>query len=532
MRKSLSLIFSLLVFLTAYPQSLVLLHTNDTHSHIDADESGFGGVLQRKAIIDSVRRAEKNVLLIDAGDIVQGTLFYKLFGGAVEFPLMKLMGYDMQILGNHEFDNGMEALAFTLDANDVPKLASNYNFADPQMQRRFLPWLIKTVDGKRIGFMGLNLNPEGIISEDNARGVIFHDIVQSADSTAALLRSKGCKTVVAVTHIGYTDDTGRDLLTDPELARLSRGIDLIIGGHSHTMVGPDGKSPYIVDNAEGRPVMIVQTGRYGTHLGYVKLNVSDPRPQSMTARLIPVAGIDSARFDPAITAFLRPFRKRVDEANAEVIAWCGLDMVNSKKYALSTPLGNWAAQCALEAVRPLLHEEIDDSEEMAILSLVNCGGIRLPFPKGEVTRGQVLSAFPFSNHLVVARIPPSKLPHILEEARTQGGMAVGGGWRVAFDSDGRFAGMTQFGATLSHQNQEPGEDSSVLLVTIDYLAGGGDYMSALKGCEVVWRDPLEFGERMLRAVRSYGEQRVPILPSSLPWIVEATPAIPIPSPHE
>lgn len=132
----------------ASAQSLVLLHTNDTHSHIDAD-NGVGGVLQRKAIVDSIRKAEKNVVFIDAGDIVQGTLYYKLFRGQVEYPLMERLGYDIQVLGNHEFDNGIDELANYYTREGAARLSANYDFSKTPLKGVFDPYLIKTIGGKR-----------------------------------------------------------------------------------------------------------------------------------------------------------------------------------------------------------------------------------------------------------------------------------------------------------------------------------------------------------------------------------------------
>ena len=148
-------------------ENLVLLHTNDTHSLIDPDEAGRGGVLQRKAIIDSVRKAEKNVILIDAGDVVQGTLYFKFFKGDVEFPLMNMMGYDIQILGNHEFDNGMEQLAPYYKSLNADKLSANYDLSDTPLSGLLQPFVIKKIGGKKIGFFGINTDPASLIANAN-----------------------------------------------------------------------------------------------------------------------------------------------------------------------------------------------------------------------------------------------------------------------------------------------------------------------------------------------------------------------------
>lgn len=494
-------------------QSLVLLHTNDTHSHIDA-ENGIGGVLQRKAIIDSVRRAEKNVLLIDAGDIVQGTLYYKLFGGEVEYPLMELLGYDMQILGNHEFDNGIESLARHYTGKPV-KLAANYDFTGTALKGRFSPWIIKKIEGKKIGFFGLNLNPHGIIGAENSRGLKYKDIVSAADSTAALLRGKGCDIVIAVTHIGYTDDSGHDIVTDPKLASLTRGIDIIIGGHSHEVISPDGKLPNIVPNADGQPVLIAQTGRYGTNLGYIKIDLSHPHASSMTAHMIPVAGIDSSRFDRHIVEYLAPFRRTVNEINSHRIATCATTMVNSKKYAESVKLSNMAADIAARFASHKLDSIASPSLPSHVdLSIINSGGIRLPFAAGPVTEGQILSAFPFTNRVVVVKVPGTRLPALLKQVATHGGQAVSAGTMITYNS----ATDTVVGIIINGYPIDPARDYYV--ATLDYLANGGDYMSAFEGCETVWSDDKDFCAPVMEQVVNIGRSGIPIAPDPRPRIMD------------
>ena len=156
---------------------LVILHTNDTHSQIEPGRDGLGGVMRRKAVIDSVRAAEKNVMVVDAGDAVQGTLYFYLYGGAVEQEVMNILGVDTRILGNHEFDNGIDSLASVLKLSQAEKLASNYKLDNTPLKGMFKPYSIKEFGGKRIGFIGLNLDPDGIISKGNYDGLEFAPII-------------------------------------------------------------------------------------------------------------------------------------------------------------------------------------------------------------------------------------------------------------------------------------------------------------------------------------------------------------------
>ncbi|MDE7419986.1 MAG: metallophosphoesterase, partial [Muribaculaceae bacterium] len=191
------------VALCAAARDLVILHTNDTHSLILPDGDGKGGVLQRKAIIDSVKRANKDVLLIDAGDKVQGSLYFKFFKGDVEYPLQNLLGVDISILGNHEFDNGLKALADKERMLKTERLSANYDFTGTAAEGLFKPYTVKTIGGKKIGFIGINIDPESIIAQANYEGMGFKNVIETANETAAFLKKKKkCDLVVAVTHIG------------------------------------------------------------------------------------------------------------------------------------------------------------------------------------------------------------------------------------------------------------------------------------------------------------------------------------------
>ena len=293
--KKILIALALSLCLPAVAQSLVLLHTNDTHSNIDPDAHGVGGILPRKAIIDSVRKAEKNVILIDAGDMVQGTLYFKFFKGDVEYPLFNMMDYDVRILGNHEFDNGLGELASYWKKVKGARLSANYDFSDTPARGIFEPYVIKKVGNKKVGIMGINVDPASLISEENYEGMRFHDIIDTANATASLLKKKGCDLVVAVTHIGYDVPNGKT--DDLDLARASKDIDIIIGGHSHTFVDPatPDKTPYWIKNAAGRDVLVTQTGKYGKNVGYIKLDLKDFSDRRMDYRYIPVTDRFAAR---------------------------------------------------------------------------------------------------------------------------------------------------------------------------------------------------------------------------------------------
>lgn len=525
MRKTALIIFAL-VAATMAAQHLVILHTNDTHSNIDA-EKGVGGVLQRKAIIDSVRRAEKNVLVVDAGDIVQGPLYFKLYGGAVEYPLMELMGYDMQIIGNHELDNGIDSLAHFYPFTKTVKLSSNYDFSNTKLKGVFQPYYIKEIEGKKVGFLGLNLIPKGIIDADKYEGLIFHDIIESANATADYLRDKEhCDLIVAISHIGYEDNDNEGLTTDPMVAQNSRNIDIIIGGHSHTLIDPAAQNPLPnrFKNKKGKDVLVVQTGRYGGKLGKIDVDLSAPR--KAVSSLIDVAGIDSSRFDPKIVDFLRPYKHGVDSVNARPIAIAAADMMNSKKYAESVRATNMISDIAQWygcLVLDSLHQNGKDLPARTDLGIMNSGGVRRPLDKGIVTEGQIFSAFPFPNKFWIMRMKGEKLDSVLRQAVSQKGIGVSGECVIAVNPQtNEVEGITISGRPLD-------KERDYYVCTIDYLGKGNDYMDSFIGSDLLWVDNKEMCAPVMRYVVEHNAIGVPLGLSGESRIVESGKA---PSPEQ
>ena len=259
---------------TSEGEKLVILHTNDTHSQIDPLSDGLGGVMRRKAVIDSVRAANQNVLLVDAGDAVQGTLYFYLYGGKVEQEIFNILGVETRILGNHEFDNGIDSLAAVLALSDAEKISTNYHLDNTSLKGMFQPYTIKEYGGKRIGILGINLDPNGIISKGNYDGLEFLPIVATANLAAEKLKKEEkVDAVIALTHIGYNP---AGLVGDSVLATNSHDIDIIIGGHSHDTIDPTtekGARRSRLTNLDGEEVLVVQTGKSGRNLGKIEINL-------------------------------------------------------------------------------------------------------------------------------------------------------------------------------------------------------------------------------------------------------------------
>lgn len=248
---------------------LVILHTNDTHSQIEPKDS-LGGVLRRKAYIDEVRRenGKDNVLLLDAGDFCQGTPYFNFYKGDIEVEMMNLMEYDAVTLGNHEFDNGVDALANLLKKAKFKVVSSNYDLSATPLAEKIDPWLMLEKGDVKVGIIGLNVNPEDLIAKENYEGVFYRDPIAVANQLAADLKNKGADVVIVLSHLGYEyENTNK--ASDLKLAKAARNIDIIIGGHSHTLL----KEPVKVKAADGREILIGQLGKSGFYLGRIDLDL-------------------------------------------------------------------------------------------------------------------------------------------------------------------------------------------------------------------------------------------------------------------
>ncbi len=253
---------------------LVILHTNDTHSRIDpfpkdgGSLQGLGGVARRATLVARVREEEPNVLLLDSGDVVQGTPYFNLFHGEVEWKAMSLMGYDVGTIGNHEFDNGVGGLVEMLDHANFELVCANYSIASAELASRLQPHTVRDVGGVRVGIFGLGIRLNGLVAPRSFTGVEYVDAVGVAREMVAELRAAGCEVVVCLSHVGheYRDDRASDV----RLAAEVPGLDVILGGHTHTFMD----RPHVHRHPDGSTTLVHQVGWGGVRLGRVDLSVT------------------------------------------------------------------------------------------------------------------------------------------------------------------------------------------------------------------------------------------------------------------
>jgi 5'-nucleotidase len=255
------------------PYQLTILHTNDMHSRIepfpDGKYAGMGGMAQRATLIEKLRREHPQVLLLDSGDIFQGTPYFNFFGGELEFKLMSRMKYDAATIGNHDFDNGLEGLAKQLPHAEFPFLSANYDFSRTILKNTFAPYKIFRKGPVNVGVFGLGIQLEGLVPQSAYGQTIYQDPVAVAREMVQELQRQRCHLIVCLSHLGYRYNDGT--VSDHTLAGQVDGIDIILGGHTHTFLD----QPTILESPSGNPVVINQVGWAGIMLG--QLNVSFER---------------------------------------------------------------------------------------------------------------------------------------------------------------------------------------------------------------------------------------------------------------
>ncbi len=253
-------------------KKITILHTNDVHSHIDPfgpDDSrnaNKGGVARRAALVESFRKENPNTLLLDAGDIFQGTPYFNYYGGELEFKLMSMLKYDLATIGNHDFDNGIGGLYAQLPHAKFDFVSANYDFSNTVMDTHVKPYKTFIKDGIKIGVFGLGIQLDGLVDKNMYKETVYNNPIEVAQDMSRILKEEhSCDLVICLSHIGYDYKKSPDRVSDLNLARATKDIDLIIGGHTHTFL----PKPTIEKNSVGKSILINQVGAYGLYLGKI-----------------------------------------------------------------------------------------------------------------------------------------------------------------------------------------------------------------------------------------------------------------------
>jgi 5'-nucleotidase / UDP-sugar diphosphatase len=396
--------------------SLTVLHTNDVHAHLlQFDKHGstcrendaqanqcFGGVARRQSAIAEARRKSANVLLLDAGDEFGGTLFFNRFKGVPERKFMNELRYDAMTIGNHEFDEGPGVLEQFAKGVNFPLLAANVDLhREPRLKDLIKPYVVFELGGRKVGVLGL-VSEEAKSTSRPGPNVEFKDIDSSARDAVAQLQSKGVNIIIALSHAGL----GRDV----ELAKTVPGIDIIVGGHTHSVlsnkvVPAEGPYPEVISSPAGEPVLVVTAGSYGKYLGDLEVDYNAQGvAQNWTgeARLLDA----SVPEQTVMLAEALEYKKELEPFYQKIIGDTEIDLAAADNVCRFTEcnFGNLVTDA-------MLWEGQDDGVQIA---LMNGGSIRASIAKGDIALVQLLEAMPFDSAMATCQISGKRLKEILE----------------------------------------------------------------------------------------------------------------------
>lgn len=409
--------------------TLKIIHTNDTHGRIDqflevgsrctpadsAENRCVGGVARRATIIKQVRAEGGNMLLLDAGDQFQGTLFYTKYKGEEADTFMNLLGYDAMAVGNHEFDDGPANLARFIEKTKFPVLSANIDASgDPDLAGHIQPYTILEVGGKKIGIVGYTTEETTILSSPGPT-IKFLNIERTVQAAVDKLTAQGVNIIIAVSHAGY----GRD----QQVGENVKGIDVIVGGHTHTLLSNTdplafGPYPTVVKSPEGLPVLVVTDFQWGINLG--RLNVtfdSQGVPKSWSGA--PIHLDSSVPMDPEVQALVEKFRAPLDQLTQTVVGKT-TDLLNGDRATCrfeECTMGDFVADAMLWSTA---------SEGVQVV-IINGGSFRSSIVKGDIALGNILEVLPFSNTVSTFELKGKDIIAALENGVSRAHSAINEG---------------------------------------------------------------------------------------------------------
>ncbi|GAA6730480.1 bifunctional metallophosphatase/5'-nucleotidase [Thermus brockianus] len=465
--------------------TLTLVHTNDTHAHLEPMEltlSGnrvrVGGVAQRVAFFDRLRASRKNLLFLDAGDVFQGTLYFNQYRGLADRYFMHRMLYRVMALGNHEFDLGPGPLAEFLKGARFKVVSANVDVSqEPRLKGLVAPYAVLSVGGEKVGVVGLT-TPDTKEIANPGPTVAFLDPYESAQKAVYELLSRGVNKILVLSHLGY----GEDL----KLARRLVGAQVIVGGHSHTLLGsfphkelaPAGPYPTVVKNPEGKDVLVVQAWEWGKVVGVLEVSF-DAKGELVAYKgepflMTPEVSPEDFFAKEALLAYAQP----VMALMGQVIAEAKVDLVGERAIVRrrESNLGNLIADGMVWKTK----------NAGVQIALQNGGGIRASIPKGPITVGKVYEVLPFGNTLVVMDLKGREIKAALENGVSQWEAQAGrflqvSGLRYAFDLSRPAGDRVVRVEVKTEKGYVPLDlEATYRVVVNNFIAAGGDGFTVLK----------------------------------------------------
>lgn len=490
--------------------TLNILHINDFHSRFgpitgsdsncdpETDAAGecFGGIARLATAVES-KRAElegQNVVLVDAGDQFQGSLFYTQYRSEIISEFANKLGIDVMAVGNHEFDDGPEELAKFIDAIEFPIISGNTNITnEPLLAGKFEGTHVLEIGGEKIGFVSA-LAEDTDETSSPGENVEFEDTITSLRTQVDALTAAGVNKIIALTHVGYT--------VDLEIAANVPGIDVIVGGHSHTLLSNTdeaaaGPYPTLVNNPDGAEVPVVTAGAYAKYLGDLVVTWDD-EGNVISAEGAPILIDASVEPDAEYAERLAELEAPLQDLMAEVIGTTTEPLEGSREVCRveECTMGNLLADAILDRV----------ADQGADIAFQNGGGIRASIDAGDITMGEILTVLPFSNTLATVDISGADVIEALENGVSDiengaGRFAQVAGLKYAYTLENP-AGQRVSDVMVRGEGDEwvpIDEEATYIIVTNNYVRGGGDgYGTFAEG-----DNPYDFGPPLEQVVADY-----------------------------
>ena len=496
--------------------TLTILHTNDVHAHYepfdssggscDEDEECWGGAARTATKIDEVEGEGGNVLLLDAGDQFQGTLFFNQYKGQAARELMNDMGYQVMTLGNHEFDSGPDVLTAFVEQVNFPIISANLEIApDMGLASLVKPWVVLEVGGEKVGVFGL-ITEELATMSSPGPNIKTTDVVEAATKAVAELEAEGVNKIIALTHIGY--------LADKDLASKVDGIDVIVGGHSHTVLSntdesASGPYPTIVQSPSGQSVLVVTDGAYAKNLGDLTVTFDAAGiPQSWEGEPVPLD--DQVAANEAIAAVMDKLAAPIEELKSTKVGETTVDLVGERTVCRfeECVMGDLVGDA-------MLANTTEDGTQIAIM---NGGGIRSSISAGDISVGDVLQVLPFGNTVATFGLKGEYVLAALENgvSRAENPDNEGTGrfpqvsgvrftWDPSLPVGSRVSGVEVGNETDGFKPLDP--DVTYQLTTNNFNRTGGDDYAMFNDYAI---DPYDYGSLLADAVIDYIKANSPI----------------------
>lgn len=460
------------------PITITVLHTNDLHARVEPamiQRRPYGGYARQATLISRFRASDPNPILLNGGDTFQGTLYFNVYEGLAEAAFMNMVGYQAMAVGNHEFDKGPKTLAEFAKVVTFPLLAANLDVSEePELKGRIQPSCVIEVGGQKVGVVGA-ITPDTPSISSPGPNVKFLDLHSSVQRAVDGLKAQGVNKIMLVSHVGLSGER--------RMAREIHGLDVIVGGHSHTLLGnddfptgfpgPSGKYPIVENNADG-PCLVLSSWEWGKVFGRVKVDFDAQGKVLKWNEASPVLVDDTIPEDPKVAALIAALKKPIANLSNEVIGSTptGLGKAHDGGRGFETTMGNVITDAMLEATKA----------QGSVAAFTNQGGIRSAIDPGDITFGGAITVVPFSNTLVIMELTGTEIKAALEHGADRTGGLLHPSIMSGYDLDmskpvGRRVSNVRIGGEALDMNR-------TYKITINsFTASGGDGHEVLKNAK-------------------------------------------------